>query len=1020
MNDTRGSTWRIWDLHVHTPDSIVQNYGGNSEEIWLRFLRELEELPPSVKVLGINDYIFLDGYRRILAERQKGRLGNIDLVLPVIELRLDKFEGTDSRLSRVNFHVIFSDELDPETIQHQFINCLPSAYKLSPRFLDLEGEWSGVPTRASLEDLGRKIIASVPEKERRRFGEPLLEGFNNLNVRLEDILQRLNVPYFRGKYVTAVGKTEWWNIKWNDHSIADKKTIINSADLVFIAVDKVEDFHKAKESLKESGVNDRLLDCSDAHSFSASEMKDRLGNCLTWIKGDPTFQGLRHLLIEPDERVYVGKIPPQITMVERNKTRYIRSVSIKKAEVSRKRLNEKWFDADLILNHGLVAIIGNKGSGKSALADIIGLLGSSRNQDSFSFLNPDKFRKMPENKARYFEGELQWESGDSVKIRLDAEADAGQIERVKYIPQNYFEAICTQLPGVEETAFDRELKTVIFSHVGEAERLGKDTLDALINYKSSEITEALDQARQKMEKLNKEIATRENMLTEEYRRNLESQLTAKKGELDALAKPPKVKKPSKTSTRKTEALKRAEEDRQKLEAEITQSKEQRKEVVDAIAKVERLIRKVENFEEKVQTFREELEGALGELEFGFDEIVRVEVNKEPLERAMTKYSRERERVERLLDSENEVGLSARLKVAKEGIVRLRDQLDMPSKAYETYLEEVAKWEGMKREAIGDPKKLGSIANLEWQLGRLNEIPSELSELYEKRRRQARVIFRGLQRHKAILADLYAPVQKFISEHPDIGQKIDLNFGVSIMELGFAESFFEWINQGKTGSFMGAAEGRRMLNEMLTHYDFNDEESAIAFADQVIAALQVNKNMADATKVQVEDQLKKGKTVESLYTAVFSFEYLQARYVLRLGEKELRQLSPGERGALLIVFYLLVDLDTIPLVVDQPEHNLDNETVTKLLVPAIKKAKLRRQLIMVTHNPILAVVCNADQVIAASLDIKDDHKVEYMSGAIENPVVNRRIVDVLEGTMYAFDNRQKKYIREYLETFQTET
>ena len=93
--------------------------------------------------------------------------------------------------------------------------------------------------------------------------------------------------------------------------------------------------------------------------------------------------------------------------------------------------------------------------------------------------------------------------------------------------------------------------------------------------------------------------------------------------------------------------------------------------------------------------------------------------------------------------------------------------------------------------------------------------------------------------------------------------------------------------------------------------------------------------------------------------------MNPQYVLRLGEKELQQLSPGERGALLVVFYLLVDPGRMPLVIDQPEHNLDNETVAKLLVGAIKDAKTRRQIIVVTHNPILAVVCNADQVVCAS-------------------------------------------------------
>ena len=82
MNDPRGSLWRKWDLHVHTPASIVHQYDG--VDAWPQFLTEIESLAPEFKVIGVNDYIFLDGYRRILAEKAAGRLKNIDLFLPVM------------------------------------------------------------------------------------------------------------------------------------------------------------------------------------------------------------------------------------------------------------------------------------------------------------------------------------------------------------------------------------------------------------------------------------------------------------------------------------------------------------------------------------------------------------------------------------------------------------------------------------------------------------------------------------------------------------------------------------------------------------------------------------------------------------------------------------------------------------------------------------------------------------------------------------------------------------------------
>ena len=86
---------------------------------------------------------------------------------------------------------------------------------------------------------------------------------------------------------------------------------------------------------------------------------------------------------------------------------------------------------------------------------------------------------------------------------------------------------------------------------------------------------------------------------------------------------------------------------------------------------------------------------------------------------------------------------------------------------------------------------------------------------------------------------------------------------------------------------------------------------------------------------------------------------------------------------------MLDKRDIPLVIDQPEDNLDNKSVYKILVKLIKKAKKRRQIILVTHNPNLAVVADAEQIIHVSIDKKDEkHDFDFFSGSIENPKINR--------------------------------
>ena len=261
--------------------------------------------------------------------------------------------------------MIFSDEVSPDVIDKQFLSALHRHFHLTPYAKSRSIEWSGVLSRDSLFDLGTRIIQSVPAEERRNFGSPLLEGFNNFNVSIENLREVLKSSYFEHKFITAVGKTEWSNIKWNDKSIADKKDIINSSDVVFTAADDISDFEKAKRSLIAAEVNSTIIDCSDAHSFANSSRKDRLGHCLTWVKADTTFNGLLHSLIEADERIFVGQTPPELESVHSGGSRYIRSLNITKKEGDRGVAGEDCVNVELPFNHGLVAISGTKGAGRA-------------------------------------------------------------------------------------------------------------------------------------------------------------------------------------------------------------------------------------------------------------------------------------------------------------------------------------------------------------------------------------------------------------------------------------------------------------------------------------------------------------------------------------------------------------------------------------------------------------------------------------------------------------------------------
>jgi ABC-type lipoprotein export system ATPase subunit len=175
-------------------------------------------------------------------------------------------------------------------------------------------------------------------------------------------------------------------------------------------------------------------------------------------------------------------------------------------------------------------------------------------------------------------------------------------------------------------------------------------------------------------------------------------------------------------------------------------------------------------------------------------------------------------------------------------------------------------------------------------------------------------------------------------------------------------------------------------------------------------LHFDRRSTEIIPMNIESQLLKGIEIAELYNFIFSADYLKPVYNLKLGDKSLKELSPGERGALLLIFYLVLDKNDIPLLIDQPEENLDNESVYNILVHFIKRVKEQRQIIIVTHNPNIAVVCDADQIINMRIEKDNRNAVKYSSGAIEDEVINKAIIDILEGTLPAFDNRDSKYLR----------
>ncbi|WP_322907219.1 TrlF family AAA-like ATPase [Paenibacillus campi] len=999
MNYEEGSMWKKWDLHVHTPYSIIQHFSGSTkEETWENYIKDLENLPPEIKVLGINDYIFIDGYRKVKQYKDSGRLSNIDLLLPVVELRLNKFGGTNNKLSRVNFHIIFSDQIDADIIEQCFLNALTSKYELSSFAKQQSVIWNSIINKISLAQLGQMIKSTVPSDQVGYYKTDLEEGFNNLNLDKDRIFETLNQHHFKGKFITAVGKTEWADIKWNEGSIADKKDIINSVDLIFVSSYSAQDYYKAAASLSKAGVNNHLLDCSDAHYNSSSSEKDKLGKCHTWLKADTTFEGLKQVLNEWDERVFIGDLPSKLLSVKSNKGKFISSISINK-----KNDTNGWFDnISLKLNNDLVTIIGNKGNGKSALADILGLAGGTKNTNDFSFLMRTRFRQG--SLAKCFEATITWENGVSESIPLDENPKEHALEKVKYLPQRYLEKLCNN----EDDKFENELKKVIFSHVEETDRYQKSSLNELIQYKSETIKDSIRILSDQLLNINEKLISLEIKATPKYASNVYELLINKEQELEAhlIQKPEEVSSPEAVKLNKdllnlSLQIDEYKDEVNRLNQTIETKKAEHINIKSKIAVAQRVYEKIKNFEMQYFHFLTNCSTEINELDLQMESIVSLKIDIASLKILQDDLQiQDTKLISDLSENSMNSFIKKREKLESD-IKNIQSRLDEPTQKYHLYKRLLFDWEAKKNEIEIE------IENLQKSLSYLkSDLINEIAEYKQLRIEKTKEIFNDVLKISEIYSSLYTPVQNFIDKHSLTNSDYELKFEVSIDGNAVLEGMLGKINQAVRGNFYGAEEGRRLFTSLLERTDFNKEEAVITFINELLKLMINDTFLPDSSNIEI--QLKKSATILDFYQYLFSLEYLRPFYRLKLGDKEITKLSPGEKGALLLVFYLLVDNDEIPLIIDQPEENLDNQSVFKMLVPCIKEAKKRRQIIMVTHNPNLAVVCDAEQIVHAQMDKTNNNSIRYKSGAIENIEINKCIIDILEGTKPAFSNRQSKY------------
>ncbi|NQU85931.1 MAG: hypothetical protein HQ541_09240 [Mariniphaga sp.] len=851
MNDPRGSIWRKWDLHVHTPYSVLNNGFGDDFDNYVQKLFK-SAISNKIAAIGITDYFTIEGYKKIVNEylnveeklkklfsdEEIAKIRRI-LILPNIEFRLhDLVNGR-----RINFHVIMSNEIEIQDIEEHFLHELDFVHESEP----FEKDFTRKLKISNLTNLGKKLKEQQPEFS----GDDLFVGMATATVQNKEISDKLQDPRFKNKYIIGVPPDEDLSkIEWASQEHMIRKLIIQKSNFLFTsnpnsikwALGKfnktTEDYIKEFKSLKP------CIWGSDAHDFEKLFEPDLERYC--WIKADTTFEGVRQILYEPEERVFIGKEPEILALVRNNPTKYFSKIEIRPVE-SYNGKNGKWFDNLTIeFNNGLCGIIGNKGKGKSAIADILGLLGDSKvtindSKDKlFSFLNKSKFCK--KGFAENFEAILYWNDNKQSIKQLNKEVDFTEIERIKYIPQKFFEDLCST---EDDEHFKEELNNVVFSRVENKDKLGKNNFNDFVDYKTELIEIEIEKYRDTLKELNVEILELKKKETLEYKTSLENKIKGKQDELDAHNKikedfvvvknPNEDKKLSEEQKLKSASITELAERINELQLRIDESSKKQEDLEIEKFELIRFLEDIGDLEEYVNEWKSKRKEPFKKYEIDVNDVIKFNFNKQQLEIIKNKKEEELKLIENLLspqsikgDKENEISLVFQIEDIKNQKAQLDSELEKPFKDYHDFQQLLKDWEIRKRAIEGDKDIPNSLKFFQHEKEYIEtNLEKELNLKIELRRNTTSNIYK----RKKEIQDIYNSIKKSITdllEVYSIDQQITLETSFRVEQSFYSIFFDRFIKRYK--DFYQNADS--FLKELVLSYDFDKEENIIKFINEI--------------------------------------------------------------------------------------------------------------------------------------------------------------------------------------------
>lgn len=926
---SRGSEWRRWDLHVHTPGTNKndQYEGTTIEECWDGFYRTISDYVgdgsdkvKSIVSIGITDYLSIENYKKVIAEKRLP--DTIKLVIPNVELRMTPM----SRNEGINIHFLFNPVVVDE-LEDRFFSKLSFEYKDRP--------YSA--TKAQLVSLGKALDSSLTEDK------AYLKGVGQF-IPSVDSLKKLfsNDPELRENTIIIVSNSSndgvtgaannFSHIEANSSDFdATRQSIYQFVDAIFsgnpsdISYFLGEKSDSPDEVIRKCGSLKPCFHGCDAHTNAKLFEPDNQRYC--WIKSDPSFNGLKQVLYEPKDRVRISPLMPE----EKSDYHVIDRIVIDDPDFSPEPIQ---------FNDKLSCIIGGKSTGKSILLHNLALTIDKNQVEEKTEKSKTKTRVLTKVKVFWKDGEVN-ETG----VQNDS-------HKIVYIPQTYLNQLSDE--NEEKTEIDSIIEEIILQN-DNARISHEQMLKEIREYKPS-----LDKRIYDAVQINEEIQSIKKEMAEiGSRAGIEKQL-------DGLKKQKEIE---------SKELSISEEDISKYDtvvSELTKLNVQLQTIENDISIVDSIVSvviPVETDKAMSDDVRKDISDAVSMIKEKADELW-----KEYKLKIIQKYQTKREKT--VTDMRN----------SEIVVDELKEQVE-------------------SNEAITELSK--RIQDEEQRLLIFRDYDKKIDEKSEELNKIISDLVQTFKRYDDIQERYAASVN---GEGSSLNEGSELTFSVLIPFR--TEAFCQRIKQLFDNRVL------KSKKDIINVEDFDIDQFDETALEKLIKAC-LNRTIP----------FSKSFTPESALRSILDNWY-NVTYNVKMGDDLIDEMSPGKKALVLLKLLISLAESKSPILIDQPEDDLDNKSISDDLITFIKKKKIERQIIVVTHNANVVVSGDAEQVIVANQrgnttpnnkfrfeyrtgSIEDDLPVYDDSGTIIDGILNaqgiqQHICDILEGGEKAFAKRKNKY------------